>query len=241
MGFCSAALELMGWEPFSEEQTRLLQQHPKAVMIFPHTSYYEFFLYLFYRGHSPLLQRRCKILVAPVHTDRFQFLLKHIGSIPATRQEERNGGATERIKTHLAQLDEWLLVMSPKGSMSNKHPWRRGFYAIAKDLGVPIIPAGFDFEKKRFVIKPAFWVKDLTFAEACDTGKAALYDIIPCHPDKSEFPISPLYDPSKLGLMTAGRWVIFWLLFLAGVVGLGAAVYYFLKWKRGRKEGGEMS
>jgi hypothetical protein len=239
----------MGWEPgFSEHAEETIRSAgPRAVLIFPHTSYYEFFLYLFYRGGNDLLRQRCRILVAPMHTKNFQWLLKHVGSIPATPRDERNGGGTARIIAQLEELDEWLLVLSPKGSMDPQHPWRRGFYGIAKHFGCPIIPGGFDFQKKAFIIKEPFWVgpegragkgkgkegwAGLTFKEACAKGKAELYDIVPCHPDKSEYPITPLYDPDKLGLMSTPRWVAFWLGVAALVV--IAALLCWLGWRAWR-------
>lgn len=232
MGLARLGLELMGWKNLQPDQTEYLAQYPKAVMIFPHTSYYEFFLYLFYIADSELLRRRCRVLISPIHTKRFQWLLKHVGSVEATPREIRNGGAVDRICSQLEQLPEFLFVVSPKGSMARHHDWRKGFYAIARKLKCPVIPAGFDFEKKCFVIKPAFSVSRMSFRQACAHGKAQLKDIIPCHPEMAEYPLGP-YNPNRLGLMSGQRWMIFWLLVLVVVVVVITASYWLWK-KRSR-------
>jgi len=226
-------IRALGWQPFDDQDRALLAKYPKCVMIYPHTSYYDFCLYILYQMADPILQRRCRILINPSFTENFQWLLKYIGSIEATRREIRNGGATRRICRELEKLDEFIFALSPKGSMEPNHAWRSGFYHIAKQMGCPVMPAGFDYVKKKFIFQQPFYIDDMTFEQACAEGKKRLFDIIPCHPDRSEYPLA-LHDKSKACLMPFWRWLVLWVLMLILLV----AAVCLLIWAKRRLSSG---
>lgn len=200
----AAFLSLVGWESLDEKSKKYLLDTPRSILIYPHTSFYDFVLYAFYFQSDPILKKRSRILVNPFFTDKFQWALQYFGSIPATRRDEKNGGGTKRICEELNKEEEFLLILSPKGSMESYHEWRTGFYYMAKELNCPVIPAGLDFEKKKFVLNEPFSVENLTVEEACIVGKERLKNIIPRNPEKSEFPLGE-FDAEKVDAITPAR------------------------------------
>jgi len=214
----SAFLSLLGWEPLDSRSRYFLEQNPRSVLIFPHTSFYDLLLYIFYTQADPLLKRRCRVLINPFFTKKFQWFLKHFGSIESTRREEKNGGATKRICEELNKMDEFILLLSPKGSMENDHEWRSGFYHMARSLNCPVVPAGFDFERKRFVLNEPFDVQNISFEEACRIGKERLRDIIPRNPEKSEYLLAD-HDAGKVDIISPARMAcLFLVLFIIIVI-----------------------
>lgn len=214
----SAFLSLLGWEPLDSRSRYFLDQNPRSILIFPHTSFYDFMLYIFYTQADPVLKKRCRVLINPYFTKKFQWFLQHFGSIESTRREEKHGGATKRICDELDKMDEFILLLSPKGSMENNHEWRSGFYHMARTLNCPVVPAGFDFERKRFVLNEPFNVQDISFEEACRIGKDRLRDIIPRNPEKSEYPLA-YHDPGQVNIITPIRMIcLFIVLFVIIII-----------------------
>ena len=48
--------------------------------------------------------------------------------------------------------DEFVLALAPEGTRRKVQKLKTGFYYIAKGAGVPIVPVGFDFERKLVVV-----------------------------------------------------------------------------------------
>lgn len=228
------SLSVLGWKPLDKKALDMLDRTPRCIFIFPHTSYFDFLLYLAYIKYHPVLKRRSRVLVNPAFTDKFQWLLKHVGSIPATKREVSGGGATKHIYKHLNKMDEFIFMVSPRGTMAPHHTWRSGFYYLSKMLNCPIIVAGLDYERKTFVIKEPYYANEMTFEQACQRGKDDMYNIIPRHPQKAEYSIGP-HDPTKLGLMTTWRWVAIWVIAILIVIVILIIIWLVFLACRGKK------
>lgn len=127
-----------------------------------------------FEGAAPELEK-CVILGAP-HTSNWDFVFvlgaahrlglppgfigKHslfrwpmrrfmldMGGIPVDRA--RRGGYVRQVAEHFARADRLALVIAPEGSRSGSGEWRSGFYHIAMEAGVPIVPAWVDHEGLR--------------------------------------------------------------------------------------------
>jgi hypothetical protein len=127
-----------------------LALYPRTVIIFSHTSYADFFILSLYLLANPSELVRVKILIKPQVFQYFGFLLKRLGSIPATRLEDKNGGAVDRIIKEVGD-DPCLFLISPKGTIV-RAPWRSGYYHIAQGLQAQIRVAGLDYEKKKVIL-----------------------------------------------------------------------------------------
>lgn len=218
---------MMGWKPMNERELKLLKQHPKSVFVFAHTSFLDFMVYLAYRHDFDVIGRRTRVLINPMFTDHFQWFLQYFGSIPATRREIKDGGATKRIIEHLETMDEFIFALSPKGSTEAHHSWRSGFYHIAKHFDCPIFPVGLDFEKQCLIIKDPFFVTDMTLDQAVQKGKDELYDIIPYNPHKAEYPVGP-HDPHKIQVMSTWRWVILILVIVILITAIVVMIWWLV-------------
>ena len=61
--------------------------------------------------------------------------------------------AVQRFREHA----QFILILSPEGTRKRVERWKMGFYHIARNSGVPIVPGALDFANKRIVIGAPFW------------------------------------------------------------------------------------
>jgi hypothetical protein len=134
-------------------------------------------------------------------------LLKRLGAIAATKVDEKNGGCITKIIAELSPKDKFIFLICPKGTIV-KAPWRSGYYNIAKQLQVPLLVAGLDYEKKTVIAsesinydRPEQEIKQFLFDK--------LKDIVPLYP-KEEVVAIRKYNKNKLSIINYRR-----LLFLA--------------------------
>jgi 1-acyl-sn-glycerol-3-phosphate acyltransferase len=90
-------------------------------------------------------------------------VIRALGGIPLDR--ERPGGAVQQAVDLLMHNDHMIFGLSPEGTRRLTGHWRTGFYRIAKQAGVPIILAIFDYANRRIGIGPTFTPTDDTEAD----------------------------------------------------------------------------
>lgn len=132
------------------------------VIVGPHTSSWDFVIGLAFR--SKLKLTHAKYLgKAELFKGPFGFFFRGLGGFPVERSEKHNmvDQVVELFNTH----DSFVLAMSPEGTRKKVERLRTGFYHIAKQAGVPIVMAGFDFEKKEASFSEPFYT---TNNEAAD-------------------------------------------------------------------------
>lgn len=74
--------------------------------------------------------------------------VKAIGGIPVDR--EHPGHLVDRIISLAESKDHFVLVITPKGTRSVRPYWKSGFYRIAMDADLPIVPGFIDGAKHRY-------------------------------------------------------------------------------------------
>ncbi len=79
--------------------------------------------------------------------------LRRIGGIPVDRSAPN--AVVQTIVDAFAQHDAMVFVLAPEGTRKRVERWRSGYWHIAHDAGVPMIPVGFDFARRRIVIGAA--------------------------------------------------------------------------------------
>ena len=52
------------------------------------------------------------------------------------------------------------IAITPEGSRKPVHRWKRGFWEIAHQAGVPIVPAFLDFRNKKIYLGETMWTTD---------------------------------------------------------------------------------
>lgn len=210
-----------------------MEEHKKVVLVFPHTAYFDAFLYSLYFLESETLRRRARVLINPGAMDQLGGVLKEFGGVKATARLVKNGGCVKRVVDEVSQMDEFIILLSPKGGLYD-FPWRTGYYWFAKLLGCELVAGGFDYRTKRFVLKEPFSVDNMSLEEAEVRCKQDLYDITPLHPQHSEFK-TLCNDQACLGRESPGPvnipWMIGWSFLMFAVF---LAVVLFCIWAFGQ-------
>jgi 1-acyl-sn-glycerol-3-phosphate acyltransferase len=70
-----------------------------------------------------------------------------MGGIPVDRKA-RGGNYVGQVAEEFERRDQLALVIAPEGTRGPVSKWRSGFYHIAVEAGVPIVPAWVDYEKR---------------------------------------------------------------------------------------------
>ena len=130
-------LYLLGWKLINDVD--VLLSYKRAVVIYPHSTYFDFFLSLIYFFAHPELFEKTVTLMKPSIFNYFGFILRKLNVIPANSVNE--------IVEQLKQKQEFLFLISPKGTRSKKD-WRKGYYHIAKLTGSVLLVSGADFSSK---------------------------------------------------------------------------------------------
>lgn len=124
---------------------------PKLVVIgYPHTSNWDFFVFLAVVGHFGLDVRFLAhegLFVGP-----FGWLLHRWGAIPV------QSGAGSVVATAVASFDRsdsLFLVLAPEGTRAGGSEWKSGFWRIADAADVPVLMGFVDRDTKRMGFGPA--------------------------------------------------------------------------------------
>lgn len=132
--------DVMGW---TKEVT---QTHPEKYIIClaPHTSNWDFIIALLYRwaeGFKTFYLMKKEWFFWPLGP-----LFRYLGGIPVYRSKNT------RMSQHLAEearnTPGFALTITPEGTRSLTDTWKRGFYFIALEAGIPILLYALDYKKK---------------------------------------------------------------------------------------------
>jgi 1-acyl-sn-glycerol-3-phosphate acyltransferase len=133
-------MRLVGWRV---EGT--LPDLPKYVLIgAPHTSNWDFVLFL---GIIFTLRANVRYmgkveLFRPPHG----FFFRYCGGVPVDRK--KSTGLVEQMVDACNKADKFILTIAPEGTRHHVTEWKRGFYHIAKNAGIPIVMAVVDGKHK---------------------------------------------------------------------------------------------
>lgn len=144
----------------------------------PHTSNWDFVFFTgaTYRyGITPSFMGKTSLFRWPLR----QFMLD-MGGIPVDRSA-KDQNYVDQVVAAFAQRDELALVIAPEGTRSPSKPWRSGFYHIALNAGVPLVPAWVNNATNRGGIGPPIM---LTGDYAADLAKVLAFyqSVMPGHP-----------------------------------------------------------
>ena len=81
-------------------------------------------------------------------------LLRTLGGIPIERHAAR--GVVAQMVRQFQQRERFWLGVEPEGTRKRVAEWKSGFWRIAREAGVPIIPAYFDYPRQVIGIGPLF-------------------------------------------------------------------------------------
>ena len=131
----------------------LFLKTPKFVIaVVPHTSNWDFFVAIGVRT----------FLKEPIHfvgkKELFNFLtsgfFKGLGGMPLDRRKNEN--VVEAITRMYVEEEVFRMAIAPEGTRKKVSEWKTGFYYIAKNAGVPILPIALDWENRIMKFHPLF-------------------------------------------------------------------------------------
>ena len=142
--------KIFGWKVVGTIATKI----KKCVLIaVPHTSWWDFFLGIFSRGILNIeinYVAKKELFVFP-----FNYFFTWTGGTPLNRQKNEN--KVDTIAKIFQEKEIFRLAIAPEGTRKKVTELKTGFYYIALNSNVPIIPIAFNFGNKEINIgKPFF-------------------------------------------------------------------------------------
>lgn len=115
-----------------------------VICVAPHTSNWDFIM-----GElaSRSVGMRAKFLMKDTwFFFPLKYLLRALGGIPVSRNHSTNvtGGVIDSFN----RCDSLAVAVTPEGTRGRNPHWHKGFLHIAKEAGVPIVLAYFNYDKK---------------------------------------------------------------------------------------------
>jgi 1-acyl-sn-glycerol-3-phosphate acyltransferase len=137
-------LRLLGWRIDGQ-----MPDLPKFVIIVvPHTSNWDFVV-----GLSCDLALDMDASWLGKHTmfnGPWGGLLKSLGGIPIDRRSAHN--VVGQVADEFTRRDQLVLAITPEGTRKKVTGWKSGYWHIAREAGVPIVPVGLDYRRRAAVI-----------------------------------------------------------------------------------------
>lgn len=126
---------------------------PKFVMLVaPHTSNWDFFIGLFARlalGIDASWIGKDSIFRWPVGG-----LLRSLGGIPVDRKSPH--GVVYQLVGEFSAREKMVFALAPEGTRKRVEHWRSGYWHVAHDARVPLVPVGLDYKMRIVFIGPSF-------------------------------------------------------------------------------------
>jgi 1-acyl-sn-glycerol-3-phosphate acyltransferase len=145
------ALRLSGW--------RVVGIRPTAprflIIVAPHTSNCELFVGLACGYGAGILSRWPYgfFIKETLFRGPLAPALRAVGGIAIDRSAPHD--AVHRSVEILGRRERFLLVIAPEGTRRRTERWHTGFYHIALDTGVPVVPVSFDYGRRECRVGPA--------------------------------------------------------------------------------------
>lgn len=168
-------LWILGWKAVGEKSS-----HKKYVLIAaPHTTNMDGVLLL---AASTVYGMKISWMIkhTALKVPIFGWLLKKTGAVGIDRTA--NQGLVAQMVEKFAQKDEFILAIPPAGTRSYRDYWKSGFYIIAKEAGVPIVPGYLNYKTKVAGFGESFVPSDVK--KDMDYLREFYKDITPRYPEK---------------------------------------------------------
>lgn len=146
--WCAFWLRLCGWRLVGE-----FPNQPKLVVIAaPHSSWWDGYWGLLFKvavGADITFMGKQELFRGPLG-----WALRTLGGVPVERSSTH--GVVEQMVERLNASPRLWLGLAPEGTRKHVRAWRTGFWHIARDAGIPILPAAFDYPSKTITLGPLF-------------------------------------------------------------------------------------
>ena len=151
---------------------------PKFVLIgAPHTSNWDFVLFL-----GVIFSLRANVhFMGKAELFRFPYgwFFRYCGGVPVDRK--KSTGLVEQMVKVSNESKKFILTIAPEGTRHQVVEWKRGFYHIARNAGIPIVMAVVDGRHKTVRIGQVFHPTE-DMEEDMKTIKGYFDGIVGIHP-----------------------------------------------------------
>jgi 1-acyl-sn-glycerol-3-phosphate acyltransferase len=160
-------MRLAGWRVDGE-----VPDLPKIMLIgAPHTSNWDYILTIL-----TMISLGVDLHYVAKHTafaGPFGWLFRWLGGISLDRGTTQN--FVQQMALEFDRRRQFILAIMPEGTRSKVHRWRSGFYYIAVEATVPILPVVFDYSERIMHLGPLFqpsgdYERDLPLIQARFAG-----------------------------------------------------------------------
>lgn len=161
MSLSRLILIALGWKLLTPDQLSGLKTFEKYVIIFPHTTYWDAILLLFYKLAYPEIGHDMYTFMHEGFFNRAPKLFAWLGFISTTRAQKWSesstsgssgdlinkggGGMIQRTVDLMKNKTSYKILLSPEGKLIAS-PWRSGYFYLAKGLKCTIRVVGADYE-----------------------------------------------------------------------------------------------
>lgn len=184
----AACLRWMGWR----DDFPGLPGHKGLVVVYPHTSNWDFVLGLLYKW-SHGMPLKFWIKDGPTKWPLIGKWIRWVGGVPINRRAAH--GVVESTMARMRAEDFFWLVVAPEGTRSLTNGWRTGFYHLWQAADCPLGLAYIDYRHKR--IGMLDYVQCTGNMEADFAALARYYaDYHGYHPGQ-QAPVRPFQRPDK--------------------------------------------
>lgn len=153
MRFSKLILKICGWKVISEVQV----PDKCIIVISPHTSFMDFAW-----GKLALncLHHKTKFLIKK---ELFFFplgpIIKSLGAVPVDRGKYKSN-MVESSSENFNKFRKFKLVITPEGTRKKTRHWKKGFWEIARETGVPVVYGYVDYKKKEMKLAGILEITD---------------------------------------------------------------------------------
>jgi 1-acyl-sn-glycerol-3-phosphate acyltransferase len=145
------SFRVFGWKIIGDFPAGLKKY---IVAVAPHTSNWDFLIGVAVR--SILRMQNAKFLgKSSLFKPPLGWIFRSLGGYPVDRSKKNDSvqQAAEIFDAH----ERFILAIAPEGTRKKVDKLKTGFYFIARQAKVPIIPCGFDYKIKRVIIGDPFY------------------------------------------------------------------------------------
>lgn len=139
--FARFIMKLIGWKVINHIPPEVKKC---VVMMAPHTSNWDFLLGYF--GYMSLGIDSKYLIKKEAFVFPIGNFLKAVGAMPVDRKASTN--IVIQVGEMFKKTDRLIITITPEGTRSLNRNWKRGYYYIAVNAGVPIALGFLDYKKK---------------------------------------------------------------------------------------------
>jgi 1-acyl-sn-glycerol-3-phosphate acyltransferase len=223
----TAVLWLTGWQLIDETLVRKFTQHPKKIIVFPHTTYWDFPILATYALTQWSRYHQEKVYVVmrqDLVNGYFGWFFRAFNCLGATRGQNFVAHTREIFQ----DVQNYSILIAPEGT-TRRAEWKSGYYYLSQVLACPIQVMGLDYHRHKIYIGNVVY-PDKGLLATQELLKEEMATIPTLNPIQSVLPV-PRNLPVSL---TSGRWkfllpiVIMLIGFSWGLNATLVAIFYFL-------------